>query len=86
VVGALDVAAGEELEDGAADLDEVTVAQRVLVDELVVDVGAVGRAEVLEEPAAVLLGQLRVPAGGQQVGDDDVGAMGRDQPQKCSDF
>jgi hypothetical protein len=45
VVGALDVAAGEELEDGAADLDEIAVGQHVLLDGLVVDVGAVGRAE-----------------------------------------
>ncbi len=48
VVGVLDVVAAEELEDAATDLDEVAVAQHVLVDHLVVDVGAVGRPHVPE--------------------------------------
>ena len=40
------VPADDELEDGPADLDLVAVAQHDLVDQLVVDVGAVRRAEV----------------------------------------
>jgi hypothetical protein len=45
-----------------ADLDEVAVAQDVLVDELVVDVGAVGRAQVprmMVLPVLMILAWLR---------------------------
>ena len=65
VVGVLDVAAGEELEDGAADLDQVAVAQHVLVDQLVVDVGAVGRAQVADQD--------------RLAGVDDLGVVARDR-------
>ena len=46
----------------AADLDEVAVAQHVLVDGLVVDVGAVGRAEIAHQidlPVLTIFAWLR---------------------------
>ena len=52
VVRGLDVAAVHELEDGAADLDLIAVVQVLFGDERVVDVGAVGRAEVFDLVAA----------------------------------
>ena len=62
VVGVLDVAAGEELEDRAADLDEITIAHHVLVDGLVVDVGAVRRAEVADQDRLAHVDDLGVVA------------------------
>ena len=85
VVGVLDVAAREELEDGAADLDEVAVAQHVLVDELIVDVGAVGRAEVAQDDRLAGVDDLGVVARHRllidlhvrlrRAADDDVGVL-----------
>ena len=62
MVSALDVAAGKKFEDGAADLDEIAVLQRALVDEFVVDVGAVGRSEVANPDHASRVHDLRVRA------------------------
>ena len=51
---------GEELEDGVAEAQHVAVVQRALRDALVVDVAAVGRAEIFQRPVADLLAQPRV--------------------------
>jgi hypothetical protein len=56
VVRHLDVVAGQELEDGRADLEEVSVAQRRFLDRLVVHVRAVGRSEVLHLPGFEIAG------------------------------
>ena len=72
VVGVLDVAAGQELEDRAADLDEIAVAQDVLVDRLVVDVGAVGRAEIADQDRLAGVDDLRVIARDRFLIDLDV--------------
>jgi hypothetical protein len=45
------VLAAEILEDGVAHLDLITTAQLVLLDQLIVDVRAVGRAKVFDEPS-----------------------------------
>jgi hypothetical protein len=56
------IAARDELEDGSADLQLVAVAESDRVDELVVHVGAVRRAEVLDDVALVVEGDTRVVA------------------------
>ena len=73
VVRVLDVVAGEELEDAAADLDEVAVAQHVLVDHLVVDVGAVGRPHVAQHDRVAGVDDLAVVARHRFLIDLDVG-------------
>ena len=73
VVGVLDVVAAEELEDAAADLDEVAVAQHVLVDHLVVDVGAVGRPHVAQHDRVAGVDDLAVVARDRFLIDLDVG-------------
>ena len=72
VVGGLDVAADEELEDRVADLEEIAVTQGVLRDLRVVDVAAVGRAEVLHRPARAGARDLGVAARHRVAVDLDV--------------
>src|SRR6185437_4403787 len=72
VVRVLDVAASEELEDRAPDLDQVTVAQHVLVDRLVVDVGPVRRSEIAHQDRLPGVHDLRVIAGDRLLVDLDV--------------
>ena len=76
VVLRLHVAAHDELEDRAADLELVAVAQDDLVDELVVDVGAVGRAEVADHVVGALSADPGVVAGHALLVELDV-ALGR---------
>jgi hypothetical protein len=74
VVGGLDVPAGDELEDGAPDLHQVAVAHHELAgDGLVVDVAAIGRAEVFDGDLAVAIDQLGVVAADRFLVDLDVG-------------
>ena len=46
MVGVLDIGTDQELEDTATDLDEIAVAQNVLIYEFVVDVRSVRRAQI----------------------------------------
>ncbi len=72
VVRVLDVAAREELEDRAADLDEISVAQHVFVDQLVVDVRAVRRSEIADQDRLARVHDLRVIARDRFLIDLDV--------------
>ena len=73
VVLALDVGAGQELEDGRAELDAIAVGKRHLPRHLlVVDVGAVGRAVVDHEPALAALLEVSVPSRNRIAVENDV--------------
>src|SRR5690606_5244136 len=72
VIGALDVLAGEKLEDRATDLHEVAIVQIGLVDLVVVDVGAVRRLVVAEAHALVVDDEPGVLAGNSVLAQADV--------------
>ena len=76
VIGALDVPAGKELENRASDLDEVAIDQRTFLDQLVVDVGAVGRPEIANPNRPAGIGDLRVRARDRLLVDLDVALVG----------
>ena len=83
VVGGLDVAAREELEDRAADLDQVAVAQHVLVDGLVVDVGAVRGSQIANQDRLARVHDLRVIARDRFLIDLDVALRRASDHQRC---
>src|SRR6185369_3092830 len=75
VVRRLDVVARHELQDRAADLHEVAVAKLLFGDLGVVDVGAVGRAEVLHLEAGARPPDARVAAAHRLLIDRDLAAV-----------
>lgn len=62
-------------EDGGADGDEVAGRELDFLDALAIDVGAVGRAEVLDEEAAVFDAELAVLTRDAGDGDADIAAL-----------
>ena len=66
-----------QLQHGLADADRLAgVDQQRALDPLLVEVGAVGGAEVLDEPLAAAVGQPRVPGAGVVVGEHEGGVVG----------
>jgi hypothetical protein len=83
VVGVLDVPLLQELEVDRADLEAVAASkQGGLLDSHVVDVGPVGRAQVLQDDGFDAVGQRRVaPRERRRVGDADVGVLAPPEDQ-----
>src|SRR3954452_16023354 len=66
-----------QLQCGLADADRLAgVDQQGALDALLIEVGAVGRAEVLDVPLAAAVGQPRMPGAGEVVGEDERGVVG----------
>src|SRR4051794_13925517 len=73
VILTLDVSAREEFEDGRPELDAIAVGKGHLPRNLlVVDVGAVGRAVVYDEPALAALLEVGVPSRNRIAVENDV--------------
>lgn len=70
------VRAAAQLEQRVGDADAVAVIEPGLVDPAIIDVGAVSRAAIDDEDAALLEGDHGVVTRGRAVGDEDVGGIG----------
>src|SRR5688572_9977796 len=66
-----------QLHCGLADADRLAgVDQQWALDPLLVEIGAVGRAEILDVPLAPAVGQPRMPRTGEVVGQHESGVVG----------
>src|SRR5688572_5337749 len=66
-----------QLHCGLADADRLAgVDQQGALDPLLVEIGAVGRAEILDVPLAPAVGQPRMPRTGEVIGQYESGGIG----------
>src|SRR5687768_3308174 len=66
-----------QLHCGLADADRLAgTDQQWALDPLLVEIGAIGRAEILDVPLAPAVGQPRMPGTGEVIGEHEGGVVG----------